>query len=91
MNGLIKYWPIMLSLMAGTVAVGEARIRLAHAEAEVSAVQTHIRGMEARHTRQMEKVQAEFRDDIKGLRDAVGVLQLNVARICVATGADCKE
>ena len=93
---LQRWWPIIVALLLGAVAVGRSEIEVAYTKERVS----RLEAAAASYARQEEvdrldrgiATQVRTGNELdREMRNAIGKLQLNIARICVKVGADCRE
>jgi hypothetical protein len=82
LKSIITYWPLVMLLVGGAAAVGEARYRLGRLEGDVTA-------KSQRHELRSQRTNEEIRRMNEELRIGLGKVQLSQARICAKLDVRC--
>lgn len=76
----IKLLPIIAVLLAAPAAWYTLKATVEHDSAQITKLESRVLELEK-----------EYRKDLASMRDSLGVVQLNIARICQKVRADCHD
>ena len=88
---VLRYWPILVALLLASVAVGEARWQIVAHTQRIAHIEEDIRTQGADQKRQLERFGDDRRINDKEVRQALGIIQLNIAKLCQSAELDCQR